>query len=282
MNILLLIITIIAITFQSPFAKIYNKKTGNRSAYFYSFLLSFVAMIFFVVTSKNLEFSKEFIIYSIGFALSYGSATIANLLALRYGSLALTTLIVSFSLMIPTTYGLIFLNEPTSVWLFLGLLFLAISLFLVHYQKGEKKFSLKWLIFVLISFIGNGMCSTVQKMEQIAFSGGYKNEFMIVSLLIVSSTFLILSLITERQHLKESIKSGFVFPIFVGLLNGLVNLLVMVLGNKMPASLMFPLITSGHIIGSYILSKFYFKEDLTKMQTVGLFAGIVAVVFFNL
>ncbi len=282
MNIIFLIIAILAVTFQSPFAKIYNIKTGNRCAYLYTALMSFFAMLFFLFTSKDLNFNKEIFIYSFVFALSYGSATAANLLALRLGSMALTTLIVSFSLMIPTGYGLIFLNEESSLWLYLGLLFLVISLFLVHYQKGENKISWKWIIFVLIAFLGNGMCSTVQRMEQIAFSGGYKNEFMIVSLLIVSITFLIISLATERKQLKSTINKAIIFPIIVGLLNGLVNMLVMVLGNKMPASIMFPLITSGHIIGNYLLSRFYFKENLTTMQTVGLLAGIISVVFFNL
>ena len=172
MNALLMIIIYISMMFQALFAKLYNKKTQNSCAYLYGGMVSFFAMLFFIFTSKNLSFSKDFLIYSAGFALAYGSATWAALMAYRYGSLALTALVSSFSLMVPTLYGLLFLGEPTSIWLFLGLLFLVISLFLIHYQKYGNKINAKWIIFALINFIGNGMCSTVQRMEQIAFSGG--------------------------------------------------------------------------------------------------------------
>ncbi|MDO4618076.1 MAG: hypothetical protein Q4B31_00970 [Clostridia bacterium] len=287
MTVTLFLITLVALIMQPPFAKIYNQKTGNKCAYLYSALLSFFAMLFFVVSgllSGGLHFTTEFIIYSVFFALAYGTASVSNLTALRHGSMAITTLIVNLSLMIPTLYGIIFLGEPTSVWLYLGIAFLVIALFLVNYQKSQNtnKVTFIWVILTILAAVGNGMCSTVQKVEQVAMNGQYKNEFMIVALLIVTFIFLIFSFSTERKDIKPTLKKGIYFPIIVGALNGTVNLLVMVLGNMMPVSLLFPLLTSGGIIGNYFLSRFYFKEKLSTVQTMGLIAGIIAVVFFNI
>ena len=68
---------------------------------------------------------------------------------------------------------------------FIGLGLLAISLFLVNKKNDKCPITPKWLLFVFLSFTGNGLCSTFQKMQQIAFGGAYKNEFMIISLAIV-------------------------------------------------------------------------------------------------
>ena len=72
------------------------------------------------------------------------------------------------------------------------------------------------------------------------------------------------------------------YAVLYGIMNGLVNLLVMVLGNMMPASVMFPLISAFGIIGSFAAGRFIFKEKLNTMQIAGLFAGIISIVFFNL
>ena len=56
--------------------------------------------------------------------------------ALMLGSMTLTSLIVSYSVIIPCIYGIVFLKEPISICFVIGLLLLAISLFLVN--KGKS------------------------------------------------------------------------------------------------------------------------------------------------
>ena len=49
------------------------------------------------------------------------------------------------------------------------------------------KITWKWILYVLLAFLGNGACSTVQVLQQRTFAGAYKNELMIMALLIVSA-----------------------------------------------------------------------------------------------
>ena len=65
-------------------------------------------------------------------------------------------------------------------------------------------------------------------------------------------------------------------------MNGIVNLFVMILSGKMPVALMFPLISAGGIIVTYIVSRFFYKEKLTKMQFAGFILGIASVVFLHI
>ena len=282
MEYLVLLIIILTQTAGGIFTKLYNIKTGNKSAYIYGGCVALVAAAFFAATSGGLNFKTEFLGYSAGFGTAYATALISTNLAFRYGPMALTSLVTSLSLMIPTLYGIIFLGEPVGIWLILGLIMLILSLCLINLKKDDKKVSPKWALFAGLAFLGNGMCSTTQKMEQVAFSGAYKSEFMIAALLMVAAVAFIMAFITERSEISYCLKKGAIYTILYGISNGILNLFVMVLGNMMPASIMFPLISAFGIIGSFAVGRFMFGEKLNSMQLAGLLAGIVSIIFFNL
>lgn len=280
MDILYLLAIILGISGQSIVKKPYTQKTNGAGVYFFNTLLSAAALLFFVVTSSKFSFDISFIPYSIGFAVSFAVSSVFMVLAIAYGSLSLTSLFISYSLMIPTFYGLI-IGDTVSTGFIPGMLLLVISLFLTNKSDEKAKISLKWIICVFLSFFGNGMCTVVQKMQQIASNGAYKNEFMIVALAIVTIVMFIMTLFTERKDINLFAKSGWHWAIICGALNGMVNLFVMILSGKMPVSLMFPLISAGGLIVTYIVSRFFYKEKLAKIQFIGFVFGLAAVVFLN-
>jgi drug/metabolite transporter (DMT)-like permease len=282
MNAVLLISIIIGVAVQNIVKKPYTEKTAGGGAYFFSAAMGLFAMLFFLFTSTGLEWNGGIVLYSAGFALSYMLCTVASVIATGCGSLSLTALIISYSLMIPAFYGLIFNKDSVSAGFIPGIILLAVSLFLINKKEPEKKFGLKWIISVLLAFAGNGMCSVVQNMQQKAFDGAYKNEFMIVALLIVTVFSLVMFLIKERNDTKLYFRAG-ILPAFIcGVMNGMVNLFVMLLSGKMALSLMFPLISSGGIIITFFVSTLFYKEKFTKAQLIGFIAGVASVVFLNI
>ena len=60
----------------------------------------FGAITFFVIGIENFHFQKGMLIYSVLFAFSYGLSMIFGFLAIANGSLALTSLFTSYSLII--------------------------------------------------------------------------------------------------------------------------------------------------------------------------------------
>jgi multidrug transporter EmrE-like cation transporter len=134
---------------------------------------------------------------------------------------------------------------------------------------------------VLFAFIGNGACSTVQKLQQIASGGRYKNEMMILALLIVITVMVLLAGCTERKQALDHLKIGARYFILCGAANGAVNLLVMILSGRMPVSLMFPIISAGGIVATFIISTVFYKEKLSRPQLVGFILGTVSVVLLN-
>jgi len=284
MDILLLVIVVLFCALQNVTKKSYGSGTNGGGTYFFSGLSTLFAMLFFIFTSKGFSFDATVIPYSLGFGLSYLVSLVFGYLALTTGSASLSSLISSYSLMLPAFYGLIFLNEPMGKFFFPGLLLLLISVFLINRKTNEpsSKFTAKWIIYVILSFVGGGMCSITQKMQQVAFDGKYKNEFMIIALLFALISIGFLTVIKERENMLLFLKKGWHLGSVNGIMAGVVNLFVMILSATMSASVMFPVIGAGSLIITYIFFRFMFKEKLTKPQLYGFVLGTISVILLNI
>ncbi len=282
MQYLYLTAVIFGVSFQNIIKKPYTLKTGGRGSYTFGVLLSVSALLFFIITSKGLDFNTGLILYSALFAVSYIMGTVFALEAISCGSLSLTALLISYSLLLPTVYGLVFLKDPIGAQFVPSFILLVISLFLTNAKSEKVKINFKWIVFATLASVGNGMCSVSQKMQQVRFEGAYKNEFMILALSIVAAFLLVYSLIKERRQMTSFIKAGWKEAILCGIANGVVNLLVMVLSDTMPASLLFPLKSGGGILITHLVARFYYKEKLSKMQNVGFIIGLASVILLNL
>lgn len=281
MNVFYLISIILAMSLQNAVKKAYTNKNGG-GVYFFGVLTCLSATLFFVVTSGGFEWNLKVLPYSLAFATAYSVTIVAGVLAINCGSLSLTSLVVSYSLMIPTLYGLVFLKESISFGFYPGILLLVISLVLINKKAESEPVNFKWMIYAILAFLGNGMCTVFQKMQQVAFDGAYKNELMIIALISGALVLGILSLIKERKQIGTYAKQGWYFGALSGVFTGTVNLFVMVLSGKMSASLMYPLISAGGIIATYLISRWIYKEELTKRQLIGFVLGIASVIFLNI
>ena len=180
------------------------------------------------------------------FAISYAAATVFSVLAILYGPLAKTSLIISCSLLVPSLYGIFVqgiyikvikegsatlseaLKSALSPTLILGTILLVITLFLVNYEKKEKgaeekKVTLKWLVYVILAFLGNGMCSTVQTAKTDFYGAAGGNVFMIVALSIVVVLLLCAAFgfKGQRAAVKDTAEKGWLLALLCGGANGL-------------------------------------------------------------
>ena len=283
MDILLLCAIIFGTSIQSILKKIFNNKTRGGGVFIFSAITVLAAAVFFLASANHpLSFSWEQIPFSLGFAASYATASLFGMLAIREGSLSLTSLATSYSLLIPTLWGLLFNKEEASLWFFVGLALLLVSLFLINSKGGEIRITLKWTVFVLLAFLGNGICSTVQTEYAGAYGGEGKSEFMIIALLTVFAVLLACAFIADKDTIAPSIKGGLHLMILCGIANGAVNLFVILLSQMMNTSLMFPLISAGGIILTSLVSIFVYKEKLSLKQYIGAVLGIGAIVFMSI
>lgn len=283
MEALLLLSVVFCVSAQHITKKIFTKKVENAGFTFSAASVFFALIVFIIAGIGKFSFDPAIIGYSIVFSVSYSAALIGMFFAISSGPLSLTSLLVQYSLILPTFYGLFVLKESADIPLIIGLVLLGVSLILVNIEsKEEKKITPKWLIFALLSFVGNGLCSVTQKAQQIKFDGMYKNEFMIIALVISVIAPLVLAVIFERNQMGTAIKKGF-FPYAVcGIANGLTNLFVLILAEKMSASVMYPIISAGGIVLTALISIFVYKEKLSVQQKIGYVLGTGAIILLNI
>ena len=287
MNYFLLFLTALFIIFQKVCQDRYNAKRDS-GVFFFSGMISFFAMCFFMAVNRNWGWSNELIIPAIAFGLSYAAATVFVVLVIKCGSLAKTTLITSYSLMVPALVGLIVLREPLGVPMLVGMVLLVLSLWLTNHRKTaadapKEKITAKWVIFVLLGFIGNGMCSTVQKLSPHYLGADVNLTLSTIAALGLSSVVLITaSFLTKETDLKSTLKVGAPLSLFCGLFNGAVNYLAIYLNQFIPASVMFPVLSAGEIILIVPYALLVRREKFTAAQWVGFGVGVVSVVLLNL
>lgn len=283
LNAFFLVLTTFGLALQNILKKHYNEKTNNKGTLLFASLSVFSACLFFLVSSGfKLNFTLKIVPYALSFAFSYGLAVLLSLLSIKFGPLSLTSLVSSYSLIIPTLYGLFFLDEKVSAFFYVGLAILCISLFLMNSKKSETRITLLWVVLVFLAFLGNGICSTVQMVQQKTFDGKYKSEFMIMALFIVTLITLASVLVSERKDMGACLKSGSVSALLCGLVNGGCNLLVMFLAVSMKASIMYPILSAGGIIITAAVSRFVYKEHLSSKQYAALALGTLSVVLMNI
>ena len=283
MNYMLLGLAALSVTCQDIFKQKFNhkRKTG---VYLFSGMVALFAMLFFVFINDDWSYSYTQLFPSFSFAISYASCTLFSVLAIRHGSLAKTTLINSCSLLIPSFYGIIFLSEPVSSTLVAGTVLLVVALWMINYQKDPTPSTWKWVIFVFLAFVGNGMCSTVQKIAQNTFGDAGKNVFMIVALGMVATIMFTMSLFSkdERHAHREIIKDGWLWSMLCGSFNGLCNFLVLFLNPRVPASVMFPVISAGSVVLVFVYAVLVTKEKFNLRQKIGYALGVISIILLNL
>ena len=272
---------------------IFKKAYKDNALFFFSFCTSLFAFAVFIFASGfKFNFEKGILLYALSFGVLFSVCTITLTFAVNVGNLAISGLIISFSLILPTSYGIFFLNNPFSVPFIIGLFLLAVSLCFVNLGEkkvkkktehaGGKKTNAKWLVLILVAAICNGACSIVQTAFQTAYDYNYKSEFMIVALAFSCIVLFIASIIVERGKIRQSVGQAFVFGGASGIMSGLLNLFVMLSISIMPAAVVFPVIAGGSLIPTFFIAVVFFKEKYSVLQWVGYATGLISVVLLNL
>ncbi len=263
---------------QSACGKKYALCGGN--AFSFNVTKALAGMLMFLIWGAVTGFS--FHLPTVLFGVIYGVALCVSMhtgfKALAIGPMALTSIIASFSLIIPFFFGICFWNEPLTAYKTVGLALLLASIFLINAKK-EGRFSLRWLIYAVITLIANGVSSVVLKMHQIQFPTLYRTELMFWALLCVLAVLFAMNAV--HRETAEPVKFS-VLGAVSGIMNCLANYIVLYLSATENASVMFPIVSVANIMAVWAIGVFYFRERLKLLQVVGLLVGVASVVLLKL
>lgn len=279
------LLIILASVTQSASAKLFNR--GSAHSAVFNAIKSCTALLSFALIAA-FGFTPHLPTLALG-AL-YGICMCISMYfgyqALRCGPMALTSMLVSFSLVIPLIWGITAGNETLKTIQYPALALLFLSIILTNADKlgaakqGESNYGL-WILFVGITFACNGICSILQKKHQTLYPEAYSIEFMLFAMLPCAIVFVISAL--KSISLKEwpTIK-GKRYGVLAGLSNGIAGFFTLVLAGLENASVLFPIISAGTILAALICGRILFREKLKVNHYFALAAGMIAVVLLKL
>ena len=96
------------------------------------------------------------------------------------------------------------------------------------------------------------------------------------------------SSVTDSNALREGAgaRARLYLPLLygcaAGIANGMYHYLVLYLSSKENATVLFPILSVSTMAASIILGRLIFKERLTRIQLIGLFTAMLAVLFIKI
>lgn len=286
MGALLLVLDMITQQGEGMTVRAYGKRHAVGGMFFNAVICLF-SMIFFFITDKGgLVFTKELIAYGVVSCLMFATGFYTMYAALQIGSFVATKLISSFSVIIAIFYGLAFLHEEVGDYTYIAIAAFLVSMFMMNYKKtakpDNKKFSVKWLVMVILTAVSNGLIAVISREQQLHFDSAFDNEFMILSLGGASVFLMIFGILNERKNMSYIAKHGIPYGMLAGFFNGARNFIGLVLYLYIPISIAVPLKTGLGFILSFVISVLLYKEKFTKLQIAGVLIGTASLVMFNL
>ena len=234
------------------FTKQGNKYSPEGGIFFTAAKAVTVMLFFFATDTNGFSVPKEMWIYGIAGGILYFSASFLHFIALKLGSFAISMLALSYSMIIPILYGLVFFKDTASVFTYLGFAAIMLSLYFLRSDKKSENngFSVKWLICLVAVFLANGFLSVIIKVQQTAFSNACNNEFMAISLGICAVLSIVAGIIINgKSNIKGFLKHGCIWGVATGLSNGVSNLIGIILNTLMPLAILAPTRGAVNITG---------------------------------
>lgn len=277
---------------QSATTKLFNRNSSNSSVFNATKALSSFLM-FLLMAINGFSLHLPTVLYGVFYGLSLCLSMYTGYKALCLGPMALTSMLVSFSIIIPLVWGITLGNESLNMLRIVALLLLFLSIVLTNAdklaslidakRKGEsaEKHGGLWFFFVGMTFLSNGICSILQKQHQAVYPEAYSEEFMFFAMLVCAVIFSVLTISKNSVAEIKSTKGKWLGAVS-GIANGLANFFTLILAGSENASILFPCISAGTLLGAIICGRFLFKEKLKINHYFALVFGILAVVFLKI
>ncbi len=289
---LYLICAVFFVAADSIFGGLYNKKNAGKrgSSTLYTLLAACSVCLFWTVSFLlKRAWDKQVVWYSLLFAGFYTLCNVSLIRALKTGPVLLTSLFMQLSNIGVTVWGFLFWDTEFSWLVGVGIALVCVAIWLCLYtgksENAEKdgKISLKWLIFALLAFVGNAGCSITQKTQQMRFDGQYGNFLMMIATAISVLVCFFAWWKDDRSQARELVKGSWYIPVGAGVLNGVLNLCVILLATSyLSPSLIYPVIGVGSLMVTTVFSMLVFKEKMRWWQWIGIVVGAAAVAILSL
>lgn len=267
---------------QSIAQKQYMLKSRYPNVIMFSAVTSFIAFCMFLISSRfRILYTPALLSYALCFAVPYAAGWVSTVLALKYGPIALTSLIIACSLIFPTVYGIILGDVLTPVKIS-GIVLVLLSIVLVNLKRDRKsRFSWKWFACAMTAFVSNGACTISQNMQKRALGDEYGQSFMVISLGLASVALFVYALVVCKNFNLE-FRGCIAYSAVNGAANAGIHFILLAIIGNIPTIVLYPTNSALGMLAAFLLAYFGYHERFSRIQYAGYALGVLSIVLLNL
>ena len=265
---------LLAVTFACQ--KKYQEMAGVsiKASLVYTILSGvFSAVIFLIINKFTVRVTLFSIIMAVVFSVVITVYVFIGFRIMKNGSMSIYTLfLMSGGMIVPYIYGAMFLNEELSFVKISGLIFILAAIVVANFSRD--KFNVKQLALCMGVFFLNGAASVISKTHQISAVSETVTacDFLLLTLIsriVVSTLALFLRKGEKNENIKVPVKSVVLIVFVSAAADGMSYMLQLMGATDLPATVLYPLITSGTIVLSSLVDLIIYKERLSLAQWIG-------------
>ena len=270
---------------QSASTKLFHR--GQGSVWVFNAIKAVAAFLFMLAFGiGQMSFHLPTVLFGISYGFLLSVSMYAGFEALRRGPMALTSMLVTFSVFIPFLWGICVNGETLNLCQGIAIFLFVSALLAINADKlkrtGEKHTSYGiWLFFVALTFFANGIGSVLQTEHQTLFRGEYQSELTLYTMGFCALVYIVIFFVKEPLTAIVTTKKKAV-ALLSGVANALVTFLTVMLAATENASVLFPIISAGSALGVLLCGRFLFHERLKVNHYLALVLGVTAVVLLKI
>ena len=209
MVILIYLLIVTLSVFQSAATKAFGRQSKN-SFVFNAIKASSALALFGLMAAVGFTFHLSTALMGMLYGALLSLSMYAGYKALCLGPMAITSMLVSFSIVIPLVWGLTAGNETLKPLQTVALVLLFLTIIVINADKlkrSEKETAYGlWFLFIFITFAVNGINSILQKQHQNLYPGQYTITSISDALAIGKALASGVST-TEAYYVKGTVKN---------------------------------------------------------------------------
>lgn len=280
----------------------YNKKSSNgitnhvmflKYLAFRQFVSALLGFCLVLLASGGLSALKPdglTVAFASMMAAALAVSTFSSLMAMKSGTMVLSSLFGMAGLFVPCIAGVFLFDEGISLAQVGGLLvFIASAYLLIGCSKQMyRNFSWKTMLLLLVSMLAEGCTMLAQKMFSFYVREGNAAVFNFYAFLFSTGLSLLLFGGFSFSFAKRGEKPDAYIPprlLLYGLILSAAVLVISqvstVASETVPAVVLFPLSNGGGLLICAVVSALVYKEKLTVRAVIGLILGALSLLIIN-
>lgn len=295
---------------QFIFQKLFEQRTiGGFSVSLWNQSVSCIAGMVFLFL-KTIGTPAEAVtgaafLYALLYSASGIICSTATLLAMGCGKVSsVGTYCLAGGMIVPFLYGILALNEEAGLFKWIGILVLCASLIpsvMGNDEKNGGKINVRFVVYVSLVFLTNGLVSVFSKMHQISPAAMSEDGFLMLGSVIRFTAVLVIMLFMaavkksngDRSAYRDTFwniskkkMTGILFIVLIAfasataVCNTIGNLFSLRCMLTMDASIQFPILSAVVIILTALFGRIFFGEKITRGSAVSLLMSAAGIGLF--